>query len=335
MSKDKNVSPARILDMGWDFARIRTLATGIELNVFGHIANGEKTVEEISSATNSSQRGIEMLLNALVGLEFLRKNNGKYSLSEDAAEFLVPEKPGYLGGMIKHMLDLHENWTHLTECVKTGKPYETVDEQTKGEDFFPKLVRGLFNMNYHAAKYCGSYLKKNVHNISSILDVAAGSGVWGIGIAEEIETAKLTALDFPEVCKVTKEFINEHQLNGRFHCIEGNLQDINFGTNIYDLIILGHICHSEGKIRANNLLKKSFTALKPEGYLLIAEFLPNDEKTGPAVPLLFALNMLVNTSEGDVFTIAEFKKILPEIGFSQIDILDEVPSISPLILAKK
>ncbi|MCL5674257.1 MAG: methyltransferase domain-containing protein [Candidatus Omnitrophica bacterium] len=338
MEKEKrheSVSPGKILDMGWDFARVRTLTTAVELDIFGHIYRGNHTTEKVSSAANTNPRATEMLLNALVGLELLKKNNGQYQLTDDTAEFLVSEKPGFLGGMLKHMMDLHENWGHLTECVKTGKPYESVDVQKKAEDFFPSMVKGLFNMNYQASKYAGTYLKEKNINVSSILDVAAGSGVWGIGVAQQFENAKLTALDFPEVCKVTKDFISRYKLDSRAECIEGNLRELNFGEEKYDLITLGHICHSEGKANTPKLLKKSWTALKPQGHLLIAEFTPNDEKTGPAVPLLFALNMLVNTSEGDIFTFAELKKLLMDTGFKKVEKLEEAPSISPLILAKK
>src|SRR3990167_3350527 len=70
-----NVTPHRILDMGWAYARSRALATGIELDVFTQIANGKHTAKEIAQITKSSQRGMEMLLNALVGLELLTKDS--------------------------------------------------------------------------------------------------------------------------------------------------------------------------------------------------------------------------------------------------------------------
>jgi len=53
------------------------------------------------------------------------------------------------------------------------------------------------------------------------------------------------------------------------------------------------------------------------------------------MPLLFALNMLVNTEEGDVFTSAEFKEWLSVSGFQKVEILNKAPSVSPLILAIK
>ncbi len=330
------VTPNRILDMGWDFARSRTLATGIELNIFTHIANGKRTVKNIAYAAESDQRGIERLLNALVGLELLKKDKkGCYHLMPDSKEFLVSERPAYLGSMCMHTTYLDKAWSHLTESVRTGKPYMSLDEKSSAEDFFPELIKALFNLNYQAARYAALYLKKKGKKIFNILDVAAGSCVWGIGFAQEFQEAKLTAIDFPSVCDVTRKYVKNFGMDGRFECIEGDLRTIDFGKDRYDLIILGHICHSEGRVNTEKLLKKSHIALKAGGSILIAEFLPNNEKTAPAIPLLFGLNMLVNTNEGDVFTIRQFQKWFIAYGFKKVEILDRAPSVSPLILATR
>ena len=333
---NKKVLPEKILDMHWAYAKTSVLAAGVELEVFTHIASGKKTVDQVSKAAKSSRRGMEMLLNALAGLGLLAKDKaGFFNLSPESSEFLVRGKPGYLGDMSLHAMELSKIWLHLAQCVRSGKPYAAVDEKEDAEDYFPVLVRGLFQMNYPCAKYAALYLKRNHIKISDILDVAAGSGVWSIAIAEEFTTARLRALDFPEVLKVTREYVNRFNLSDRYNYIKGDLRRIDFGKERYGLIILGHICHSEGKIYTQRLLKKSFRALKKGGVLLIAEFLLDKDKAGPLMPLLFALNMLVNTNQGDVFTTVELKRWLHSTGFRQVKILDKAPSVSPLVLAVK
>ena len=56
------------------------------------------------------------------------------------------------------------------------------------------------------------------------------------------------------------------------------------------------------------MIERAHRALRDQGLLLIGEFVPNDERTGPEVPLLFGLNMLVNTPHGDVFTMGEYRE---------------------------
>ncbi|HEX7576121.1 MAG TPA: methyltransferase [Candidatus Methanoperedens sp.] len=75
-------------------------------------------------------------------------------------------------------------------------------------------------------------------------------------------------------------------------------------------------------------------ALKHGGKLLIADMIPDDKRTTAVFPLLFAVNMLVNTTDGNTFTMAEYREWLADVGFGDMNII-EVPGPSPLIVAGK
>ena len=102
----------------------------------------------------------------------------------------------------------------------------------------------------------------------------------------------------------------------------------------YDVVILGHIIHGEGEKWGKTLITKSYKALKPGGTLVIAEMIPNDTRTGPVFPLLFGVNMILQTEEGDVFTMAQYKQWLKQAGFKSIKTV-QVEAPSPLILASR
>jgi hypothetical protein len=97
---------------------------------------------------------------------------------------------------------------------------------------------------------------------------------------------------------------------------------------------IGHILHSEGRERSHRLLRKTFGALAPGGTIVISEFMPNDDRTGPPMPLIFAVNMLLHTEAGDTFTFAEMAGWLREAGFANPRLL-EAPAPSPLLLATR
>jgi 3-hydroxy-5-methyl-1-naphthoate 3-O-methyltransferase len=77
-----------------------------------------------------------------------------------------------------------------------------------------------------------------------------------------------------------------------------------------------------------------FAALAPGGTIAIAEFLVNEDRRGPVGGLFFAINMLVNTENGDTYSFAEISSWLREAGFVDARML-EAPGPSPLILATK
>ena len=112
-----------------------------------------------------------------------------------------------------------------------------------------------------------------------------------------------------------------------------DMSDAPFGSG-YDIATLGHILHSEGEQRSRALLKRVFDALAPGGTIAIQEFLVNDERTGPPMGLIFAVNMLVNTDHGDTYSFNEIAGWLRDAGFVDARTL-ESPGPSPLILATK
>jgi ubiquinone/menaquinone biosynthesis C-methylase UbiE len=166
-----------------------------------------------------------------------------------------------------------------------------------------------------------------------VLDLAAGSGVWGIALAEQSPQVHITAVDWPAVLAVTKKSARRHGVGRRLTVVPGDLSKARLGKD-HQVATLGHILHSEGRARSRELLKKTFEALAPGGTIAIMEFLVNDDRTDPVVGLLFAVNMLVNTEEGDTFSFEEISGWLREAGFAKPRLL-KVPAVSPLVLATK
>lgn len=328
-TENEELSPGKIFETCFAFAPSRILLAGVDLEVFTHIANGHDTTKDIANMANADIRGMEILLNSLTALNFLTKSNGRYGLAPISEKFLVKGIPTYYGDFVPNVDMQWDYWKHLTNSVKTGKPFTPI-EREEGEEFFKKLVSQIFPMSYPAAKVAAEKLgMKN----SNILDIATGSGAWGIAFAQNDINTRITAQDWPGVLDVTKKFVNKFGLDDRFNYISGDLRKVDFG-NGYDLIILGHICHSEGLENTVKLISRCYNSLKDGGKLLIADMIPDNERCSAVFPLIFAVNMLVSTTEGNTFTMAEYIQWLENACFHDIKILD-VPGPSPLIIATK
>lgn len=159
--------------------------------------------------------------------------------------------------------------------------------------------------------------------------------MWGIGIAEAQPAARLTLQDLPPVLEtVAREKVARHGLAERTRFLPGSYRDMELGAGDYDLAILGNIIHMEGDDGTRRLFGKVHRALRPGGRLLIIDMVPNDARTGPPFPLIFALNMLVAANAGDTYTLAELHPWLTAAGFSAVDTLD-IGHHSPLVVARK
>jgi SAM-dependent methyltransferase len=334
-TKNMQISPAAIMEDLHGAWRSRTLVAGVELGVFQQIAEGKRTAKEIAAAAGASPRGTALLLDALAGIGYLRKSGNRYGLPPASAAFLVPGKNAYVGAFAHALSLTWDDWKSLSEAVKSGRPAKTVNVAEKGKEFFPKLVASLFPGNYAASAVAVSrFSEKDRRGIRRILDVAAGSGAWSLAFAKAIPESRVATMDFPELTPITREFAEKLGVVDRYEYLEEDLRQADFGRDAYDLVILGHIIHSEGEAHGKKLLQKCYGALRPGGKLMIAEFVPNDARTGPAMPLLFGLNMLLETEEGGVFTFREYRAWLKAIGFRQVSTLP-VPPPATVILAVK
>lgn len=327
------VTPERIMQFTWGYVPPLVLEAAIHHRVFDVLDEGAKTVKETAAATGASERGLRMIMNVLVGLEFLAKDEGgRYRLTPESAAFLVSGKPGFQGGVLRHSSrQLIPKWLELTGIVGTGKPAAAVNQQGQGAEFFQQFVLDIFPLSYPPAKVLAGHL--GLKSGAKVLDLAAGSGVWGIALAESGAGVRVTAVDWAEVLPATRATVERFGLSDRYTFVGGDLMEAEFGQG-YDVAVLGHILHSEGEARSRRLLKKTFDALAPGGTIAIGEFLVNEERTGPVGSLFFAANMLVNTDEGDTFSFGEISGWLKEAGFVDARLL-EAPGPSPLVLATK
>jgi len=328
------VTPERISALAWGYTAPLIIEAALHHGVFDALHDAPKTIEELAAATGASTRGLRAILHALAGLNLLAKDHdGKFSLTEESAAFLVSSQPRYMGGLIRHTsTHLIPIWLKMKEVVRNGKPAAGVNQQGPGAEFFHEFVLDIFPVNYPSARTLAAHLAEG-RPPARALDLATGSGVWGIALAQAFPDLRVTAVDWPRVLEVTRRSLDRFGVADRFSLVGGDLLEAGFGSG-YDVATLGHILHSEGERRSRALLRKTFDALAPGGTIAIAEFLVNEDRSGPPNALVFAVNMLVATDEGDTWSFPEIGRWLEEAGFENARTLP-VPGPSPLILANR
>jgi hypothetical protein len=332
-----SLNPEKVLQFAFAYAPPLMIEAAVRLDLFDALAGGEKSADDIAAETKTSVRGVRILLNGLVGLGLLtHPKPGHYQLSPEADAFLVRGRPAYMGGFFRHAsTQLIPKWLGLTEIVRTGKPAMAVNAEGEGGAFFEQFVEDIFPLSRRAAMGLADHLNLAAATAPvSVLDLAAGSGVWSVTLAEKSKQVRVTAVDWERVLPVTKRVAERHKVADRFTFVAGDLDSANFGTG-HHVATLGHILHSEGIERSKSLLKKTFAALAPGGTIAIAEWLVSEDRSGPPPGLIFAVNMLVNTDHGDTFSFGEIARWLTAAGFTNPRLVEDLPCPSPLILATK
>src|SRR5579875_323328 len=336
----ENVSapPLKITSLWHGRWAVYAVKAALELDLFSVLKQGGQTAGEIAAGLACDPRGTKILLDALVGLELVGRVDDRYRLTEPADLYLVQSSPLYIGDYLKRADELDREWSRLTEAIRAGHPVRQVNHDDEAQKFFPDLAAARFPLNYTTAQMVARQLAvETLLPGARVLDIACGSGVWSIAMAELNKNLQVDAVDFPPVLAVTRRFAERCEVLHQYAFIPGNWREVKLEENTYDVAILGHILHSEGRDLSRQLLKLCHDVLQPGGRLVIAEFMPNNDRTGPPWPLLFELNMFLLTERGCVFTANELSSDLEEAGFTDTCRL-ELPfwgDQSPIVLASK
>jgi len=153
-------------------------------------------------------------------------------------------------------------------------------------------------------------------------------------MGETSPAARLTMNDFAPILEMTKAYFKRHGMEDRPEYLPGDLKTLDYGESKFDAAILGNIVHSEGESSSRDLFVRLHRAIRRGGRIAIFDMIPNDDRTGPVMPVTFALTMLLNTDAGGTFTFGEYKQWLEDSGFVDVRKVD-VQAHSPLIMATR
>ena len=329
------LDPRRILDMNYAFASTAMLVAAVRLHLFTHMEGNALTSAALAELAHTMPSSTERLLKGLEGQGLVEKEGDTYRLTPLSAHFLVEGKPGYLGGDTLAMLDYLPAWFELDRTLSTSEPYRDLGNAATAEAFFAPRVRDLFPIVHPVAKRTAALVPLNMHETSlHILDVGAGSAPWSAAFALQYPSARVTALDLPEVVEQGQQQTDEMALTDRYTWIEADMDTWQYPDLTYNLVVLAHVCRFIGEGRARTLLGKLHRSLRVGGILILADVFLKDDRSGPPAALTLDLSMLVNTAQGHISTCSEVSSWLQDSGFSQIRRLDGVGPF-PVLVAQK
>lgn len=330
-------SPALFFDTLGGYQRTEALRAAIELGVFGAIAGGKQTADEIAVACGAAPRGIRILADYLTIIGFLRKADDRYALTPDSAVFLDPKSPAYLGGIVGFMLDprLQEYFRSLTAAVRRGGTAIS-DEGSVSHDnpVWVEFARAMGPMMQMPAQLLADLVDGDRDRPLRVLDVAAGHGLFGIEIARRFPKAEIVALDWPAVLAIAAENAQTAGVADRFSQRPGSAFDVDWGGP-YDVVLFTNFLHHFDEATCVSLAKKAHAALAPGGIALTLEFVPNEDRVSPPATAGFALTMLATTAHGDAYTFAEFERIFAAAGFAASEFHALPPTSQQAVLSRK
>jgi len=316
MLNDKDLNPSKIQEIANKFRESRVLLTAIELGVFTVLDKKRLTSKEIAEQINTNERATDRLLNVLASMGFLHKKNGKFMNCTEASDYLVKGKDDYLGNL-EHTISLWDRWGTLTEVVKTGKAVCKKEINDRGNEWLEDFIRAMHFRGVGQAKLHALLI--NLDGVKKMLDLGGGSGAYSMAFVEQNPNMKAVIFDLPNVIPLSKRYVAENGKSDKFTFIEGDYLRDDIGKG-YDLIFLSAIIHINSYEENNMLIKRCADALNINGQLVISDFIMDEDRVNPEVGALFAINMLVGTSNGDTYTKTEITEWFTNAELNSIEI---------------
>jgi (2Fe-2S) ferredoxin/SAM-dependent methyltransferase len=297
------------------FQESRAMLTGIELNIFAAIGDGE-TASQVATKIGTDARATEMLLNALVSMGMLAKTDGVFCVTPVTARYFAGRSSDDARAAMMHTVHLWHRWSTLTECVRSGTSVTLQETAGRGENWTESFIAAM----HHNAQTRAPQVVEAVGIKGSLrmLDVGGGSGAYSIAFAQANEMLQVDLLDLPDVLPIAQRHIEEEGLGHRIKTRPGDLRTDPLGLG-FDLIFISAICHMLGPDDNRDLLRRCHAALAPKGRIVVSDFILEADKTVPKQAALFALNMLVGTRDGSSYSDVEYAAWLGEAGFQNVN----------------
>ena len=308
------------------FMPSRVILTALELDVFTALRNG-CDAQELAKRISGDPRGTELLLNALVSLGLLQKEDGVFRNMPNTARFLAEGSRDSARQAQLHTANMWKRWSHLTDSVVTGFPAPSVRNDEGARTFIAAMdhsARGRVRAIVQAV---------GVNGTRRMLDLGGGSGAYSIAFAKAMPELHSEIVDTPDVVAIAQKHIADAGLSDRITVRAGDMLNIDLPAQGYDLVLLSSICHMFSPEENRALFARARAAITAKGKIAIADFIIDPGKASPRSAALFALNMLVATRGGATYSQPEYDEWLKDAGFGETKRI-RIPGPVNLIVAE-
>ncbi|QZY55927.1 methyltransferase family protein [Crassaminicella profunda] len=274
-----------LFNMGLDELKKKIVFAAIKLDLFTQLEEF-KTAKEVAEKMKYDVKNTEYILNALTSIDLLEKKLGRYKNREISNLYLSKNSDGFAGDLIiGYDLTLVSTLSDqdIVEAIKEGgkslyKDKDGLEAHKMYGDYTSILKK---SQRIGRAKEICELVKElpEFKGFKKILDLGGGPGLIGIAIGREKEDVEGVVFDTPETIVITKECIEEYQMEERFSTLSGDYINDDIGNNYDFVLAIGTLNFAKNNLDV--VTKKIYDSLNDGGvFMAISEGLV-EEGTKP------------------------------------------------------
>jgi predicted O-methyltransferase YrrM len=307
----------RLMNIAAGYRESKILMVSSDLELFSQLSKQPRSIEDLAQQLHVEPYPLTILMNALVAMGFLSKEDGFYQNEAISEKYLVKGSADYVGQFLRQSNLRWNQYGKLADALKPGyapaQKFSSIEEE---RNFMQAYIWGLDNLSHNTAAAIAQSLDLN--GIRRMLDLGGGAATYSIAFANQNPELTSVLVDLPLALEVARENIQLHGLENRIITMEGSYWKLEFGSE-YDLVWLSNIIHGLGESENANLVAKSANALLPGRILVVHDMLfADDNYTSPYHAALFSVQMLAHHGKGRCYTLEEVQQWMLDAGLSNV-----------------
>lgn len=292
----------------WAFAEHRVLTAAASTGILEVLATQAATATEVSQALRLAPQPCAKTIRALAAMGLLEREGEHFKVIEPLARFFCAG-PDDLRPFFTHSQRMYEGWGEHLESWIRGRGWPHGARTPEQDLMFAAAMRA---MGRQTALAVLPFL--DLSGARTMLDVGGGHGHWAQVFCEAFPDLTATVFDIPETAASGERATAGPPCADRIRFVGGDYLSPPIGSS-FDVVLLANVLHQESAANAKRLINNCVSALAPGGRLVLVDFRIDDDRCGPALGALFAINM---RDFGDTWTEPEIRGWMEDAGLQDI-----------------
>lgn len=332
MTKEPSERQQQILGMAVGFQKACVIGSAAELDLFSVLGRQSLSADELADRIGSDRRATAMLLDALAALQLLDKRDGQYSVPAELIPLLTEGSGQSILPMLRHWMNVLRGWSQLAWVTKAGIPGPRVSSIRGPMADREAFIAGMHVLSGPRADDIIS--KLGPPKFKHLLDVGGASGTWTLAFLRAVPGSRATIFDLPDAIHQAQGRIAGTEFADRVALTAGDFYTDDLPGGV-DFAWVSAIVHQHSRQHNRELFAKIYAALTPGGQIGVRDVVMDRSRTKPPFGAMFAINMLVHTQSGGVFTFDELREDLQAAGFVDPLLKVEDAAMDSVVLATK
>lgn len=296
------------------------LMAALKVGLIEALLDAPVSPADVAEALALDKRATLRVTSVLGDAGYLERQGDGVMVAPDARALLDPSDAAFVGDRLLHLHDLFVRWVQLPQVLRDGGPARSAHTPDSLRAFIGSMRAGA----RERARPLADALAALLPATQTVLDIGGGPGTQALAFQER--GWQVTVLDLPEVIDLMADDLAQAGVA----TIKGDATK-GIPTQEFDLVFCGNLFHSMSPEECAAVVDGAADALRGGGALAIFDFL---QGTG-LQSSLFAVNMLVATSGGDVYGERDYRRWCEAAGLRDFAVHEVSGQTQRLLTAAK